>query len=177
MRSTRQYTGLAAIGLCVLLSGLVWKLATARTGGAEASAQRQGHPLPLVAAPTAATGEPEVPDARERAVNLLRLINTSEAEYHAQRGRYATWEELLASPELSRVEHDTGLSYHLAGSVPAPSGEVLPGYLLRFLTATDGASYMLSLQETADHQCRFSLYTNERTLILEARVIGCPCSK
>jgi len=56
------------------------------------------------------TGRGESPPPRDdltHAVNLVRLINTAEAEYRAGRGRYAKWGDLLASGVFDTVKGET----------------------------------------------------------------------
>jgi hypothetical protein len=112
----------------------------------------------------------QAPNAvRTTGVNVVRLINTAEAEYKSAHGGYATWSELYRSGIISKHEKP-GLMF---GNLNLSEGpEVVPGWTLAMIVAADGQSYELSLHNLAD-KCGFSFFSDERGLIYEGSVIGC----
>lgn len=112
----------------------------------------------------------QAPDvARTRGVNVVRLINTAEAEYKSAHGGYAAWPELYRSGIIAEHEKP-GLMF---GNLNLSEGpEVVPGWSLAMIVAADGESYELSLRNLKD-KCQFSFFSDERGLIYEGNVIGC----
>lgn len=112
-----------------------------------------------------------VQDSRMLAVNLVRFLNTSEADYKAKEGGYANWEELKNSAYFlankSRWAQAQGVTI---GFGP----EIIPGWHLSLVRSANGATYQLMLQNVPDKACMFSFFTNQSGLIYEGQVIGCP---
>ncbi|MGB7024863.1 MAG: hypothetical protein WBD73_13775 [Candidatus Acidiferrales bacterium] len=106
---------------------------------------------------------------RTTGVNVVRLINTAEAEYKGAHGGYASWPELYRSGIIARHEK-AGLMF---GNLNLSQGpEVVPGWTLAMMVASDAQSYELSLHNLGD-KCGFSFFSDQRGLIYEGNVIGC----
>jgi len=112
----------------------------------------------------------QAPNAvRTTGVNVVRLINTAEAEYKSTHSGYATWPELYRSGIIAKHEKQGTMFGNLNLS---ESPEVAPGWTLAMLVAADGQSYQLSLHNLPD-KCEFSFFSDQRGLIYEGNVIGC----
>ena len=112
----------------------------------------------------------QAPDAvRATGVNVVRLINTAEAEYKHAHGGYAAWPELYRSGIIAKHEKP-GLMFGNLNLTEGP--EVAPGWTLAMIAAADDQSYELSLHNLKD-KCQFSFFSDQRGLIYEGNVIGC----
>lgn len=112
----------------------------------------------------------QAPNAvRTTGVNVVRLINTAEAEYKNAHGGYAKWSELYRSGIIAKHEKP-GLMFGKLNLSEAP--EVVPGWTLTMIVAADAQSYELSLHNSAD-KCGFSFFSDQRGLIYEGNVIDC----
>lgn len=108
-------------------------------------------------------------DARVTGVNVVRLINTAQAEYKNAHGGYASWPELYRSGIIAKHEK-SGLMF---GNLNLSEGpEVVPGWTLAMIVAADAQSYELSLRNLQD-RCQFSLFSDQRGLIFRGVVIDC----
>jgi len=107
--------------------------------------------------------------ARTTGVNVVRLINTSEAEYKSAHGGYATWPELYRSGIIAKHEK-LGRMFGNPGLSEGP--EVVPGWTLALIVAADGKSYELALRNLQD-KCQFSFFSDQRGLIYQGNVIDC----
>jgi len=108
-------------------------------------------------------------DDRAIGVNVVRLINTAEAEYKSAHSGYATWSELYRSGLIAEHEKP-GLMF---GNLRLSEGpEVVPGWTLAMLVSVDNQSYELSLRNLQD-LCQFSLFSDQRGLIFRGVVIDC----
>ena len=107
--------------------------------------------------------------ARSTGVNVVRLINTAEAEYNSMHSGYATWSELYRSGIIAKHEKQ-GLMF---GDLNLSEGpEVVPGWTLAMIVAANGQNYELSLRDLKD-KCQFSFFSDQRGVIYEGNVIGC----
>ncbi|HEV2313814.1 MAG TPA: hypothetical protein VGR94_00790 [Candidatus Acidoferrales bacterium] len=112
----------------------------------------------------------QAPNAvRTTGVNVVRLINTAEAEYKSAHSGYATWPELYRSGIIAKHEK----ARLMFGNLNLSEGpEVVPGWTLAMIVAADGQSYELALRNLPD-KCQFSFFSDQRGLIYEGNVIGC----
>jgi hypothetical protein len=122
-----------------------------------------------------AGGKSEPAPSRERitAVNFVKTLNAAERSFLHAHGRYATIEELLKSEQK---EHST------QGSAPdrAPlqgvnlqaDSEPIPGFHFRFLIASDGSAYELSLTEIGV-PCGLTLFSSESGALYEGKTVEC----
>ena len=108
-------------------------------------------------------------DERAIGVDVVRLINTAEAEHKSAHGGYAAWPELYRSGIIAKHEKQ-GTMF---GNLNLSEGpEVVPGWTLAMIVAADGQRYELSLHNSAD-RCGFSFFSDQRGLIYQGNVIGC----
>jgi beta-lactamase regulating signal transducer with metallopeptidase domain len=119
--------------------------------------------------------------AREKAtpgdaVNVVRLINTAEADYKMKMGKYASWQDLLDSPTFQETLNRTQNVYHLEKSALASGPEIIPGYQLRLVVSPAGDDYILSLEEAPFEDCSIFFYSDDRGIIQEGKNIGCNSS-
>ncbi|HKV27959.1 MAG TPA: hypothetical protein VJN90_06775 [Candidatus Acidoferrales bacterium] len=108
-------------------------------------------------------------DERAIGVDVVRLINTAEAEYKHAHGGYATWPELYRSGVIAKHQKAWPQFSNL-GLSEGP--EVVPGWTLAMITSADNQSYELSLRNLHD-RCQFSLFSDQRELIYRGVVIDC----
>jgi hypothetical protein len=121
----------------------------------------------LVAALTAQAQAPSMP--RDRALAIIRTINTAQAEVLKTEKKYVGLPQLaqqavFALPELQSVKQGTAL---------APDGGPIPvgSYALRVDPAADGRRYTVAL--VGQIRCSTSWFSNESGAIFEGKPIGC----
>ena len=128
---------------------------------------------------TAQTGEAEH-SRHSLAINLLRGINTAEAEYQGRHGgAYAPWEILVTSEEFTGrgMKWAAQLDPQLANAHFAAAPEILPGWRLRLNVTAGGKGYDLLLEDAIDTKCGYAALTDERGVIRQSKPLGvmdCP---
>jgi len=99
---------------------------------------------------------------------FIRTVNTAELTYHAQRGSYGSWQDLLANQQqylngwLAQFYpqfYPQAPNIHFGG-LP----EVLPGLNLRLNVAPDGRNYVVLVEDAAD-KTGFAFVSDERGMI------------
>jgi hypothetical protein len=123
-------------------------------------------------------GRSEVTESAKRsvAINLLRGINTAEADYRAKHGAYVPWDILVTAEEFTGLgmkwaaRNEPQLANVHFGSAP----EILPGWRLRLNLTADGKGYDLLLEDATDKTCGYAAITDERGLIRQSKIIDCP---
>jgi hypothetical protein len=116
--------------------------------------------LLILIAVSFAADTPTVPGA----VNAVRALNTAEMRYFKAHSKYATAEELSASPELKQMQ-----ASRIWPKAMTASAQPLPDYKLRILTSADGKSYQLSL--IRDASPKTALFSDENGIIYQAEPI------
>lgn len=115
-------------------------------------------------------------ERRSLAANIVRAINTAEANYKQTHGFYATWDALLANGDFS--ENGTKWASEslptVAHAMYGPGPEIVPGWKLRLQLSKDAAKYDLLLQDLTDTKCQFAFVSNESGLIWQGKNIDCP---
>jgi len=129
----------------------------------------------LLVAARAQKPQPQLPNRalkpREKAIEVVRVINTAEYDYRTDHNRFGTWDEVYASGVVTSLEQTWPRMKDLAIS----SGpEVIPGFRLTLLVAEEGAAYSLSLHEMQSHGCGLSVFSDQSGLIYQGTVIDCP---
>jgi len=110
------------------------------------------------------------------AVNIVRAINTAEANYRKKHGAYATWDTLMANGDFTdsgtkwAPESLPTVAHAMYGSGP----EIVPGWKLRLTLSKDGTAYDLLLEDVNDPKCRFAVGSDDRGLIRQSKAIDCP---
>ena len=110
------------------------------------------------------------------AVNIVRAINTAEANFKQKHGTYATWESMFANGDFT----DTGTKWAspsfptVAHAMYGRGPEIVPGWKLRLTVSKDGNAYDLLLEDATDAKCRFAVGSDERGFIRQGRLIDCP---
>jgi hypothetical protein len=136
----------------------------------------------LVAIPVIAAQKKPSPTTQDRqseqhslAVNIVRAINTAEANYKQKHGTYATWDMLVSDGDFT--DHGTKwapesmptVAHAMYGNGP----EIVPGWKLRLLLTKDSNTYVVFLEDANDAKCSYAVISNERGLIRESRPLGC----
>jgi hypothetical protein len=109
------------------------------------------------------------------AVNLLRAINTAEAQFRANHGSFAAWDTLVEAKELT----DEGMNWaarndpELADVHLSPGPEILPGWKLRLHLSSGGTQYDAMLEDTTVKVCGYAAFTDERGVIRQGLTIDC----
>jgi hypothetical protein len=93
-------------------------------------------------------------EERQKAINLVRAINTAEVRYasNAGHGRFVSWTELYDSGLLKELQVSAG-------------PEVIPGYHLDLLASPDGQSFLLALHDEKDGDGLFSVFSDQSGII------------
>jgi hypothetical protein len=128
----------------------------------------------LVAARTQ-TPQAQLPDRsltpREKAIEVVRVINTAEYDFRNDHSRFGTWNEVYASGVVTNLEQTWPRMKDLS---IASGPEVIPGFRLTLLVAEEGGAYSLSLHEMQSHGCGLSVFSDQSGLIYQGTVIDCP---
>lgn len=107
-----------------------------------------------------------------QALQLVRTLNTIQAQHFAAHGQYATKAEMLRELEEGLKQSGGGWDADLAQRVDVESEELLKGWLLDFHSHATG--YLFTLSQKVNDQDRFAprsvLITDEGGEILEATV-------
>jgi hypothetical protein len=109
--------------------------------------------------------------SREKAIEVVRVINTAEYDYRTDHGRFGSWNEVYASGAVTNLEQNWPKMNDLS---IASGSEVIPGFRLTLLVAEDGAAYSLSLHEMQGHGCGLSVFSDQSGLIYQGTIIDCP---
>jgi hypothetical protein len=115
-------------------------------------------------------------ERRSLAVNIVRAINTAEANYKKNHGTYATWDTFIANGDFS----ETGTKWSsesfptVAHAMYGSGSEIVPGWKLRLQLSKDGNAYDLTLEDATDPKCNFAVFSDERGLIRQGKAIDCP---
>jgi hypothetical protein len=106
---------------------------------------------------------------RVDAVNVMRLLNTSEAKCRAKSKKYASLEELVSSGALTETKSSADLgTEELNYAAPA---HLLPGFSIQLTTSRDGDRYQVSLIDDT-HEPHWALFSDEKGLIFEGQPIN-----
>ena len=103
-------------------------------------------------------------------VNTARLINTAEAKYRADNGRYATWNDLYSSSAFTDAK--AIMDKNSMPLTPGLNSQMSSGITLKLLVQGD-SQYEFRLTDETDQACHFSAFSDEKGLIFEGNVIGC----
>jgi hypothetical protein len=129
----------------------------------------------LLVAARAQTPEPQSPNRpltpREKAIEVVRVINTAEYDFRNDHNRFGTWNEIYASGVVTNLEQTWPRMKDLS---IASGPEVIPGFRLTLLVAEEGGAYSLSLHEIQSHGCGLSVFSDQSGLIYQGTVIDCP---
>jgi hypothetical protein len=119
--------------------------------------------------------KPQEPDQaqldRERAVEVVRVINAAEYDYRTDHGRFGSWHEVCAAGDVTNLLQTWP---KIRGLSIAPSDEVIPGYRLTLLVADEGMAYSVSLHDMKTHGCGLSVFSDQSGLIYQGTIIDCP---
>lgn len=113
---------------------------------------------------------------RSFAINLLRAVNTAEADYLKKHGSYANWETLIAEGYFGQSgtkfasEDFPTVAHALYGRGP----EIVPGWRLRLNVSNNGKSYDALLEDVTDPKCGYAGVTDDRGIIRQSMAIDCP---
>lgn len=139
-------------------------------------APSQAQPLALAQKASEKDKSDSDDDRRMLAVHAVRVINTAEAIYRQEQGRYASWEELYGSSALESASQrfrSTPMGNRVPVPTLAPGTEVIPGFELRLVVKPDGSGYNLSLRDIQQRNCGSSFFSDDSGLIDEGKNIGC----
>jgi hypothetical protein len=143
---------LQATGLCLLVAFLILLVA------ARAHAP-QSQPLNRALTP------------REKAIEVVRVINAAEYDYRTDHDRFGSWNEVYASGVVTNLEQTWPKMKDLS---IAPGPEVIPGFRLTLLVAEDATAYSVSLHEMQSHGCGLSVFSDQSGLIYQGTIVDCP---
>ena len=110
---------------------------------------------------------------RISALNFVKMVNTAEREFLQLHGRYATFPELTKSGQGKQNTQAASQDVRGLQSMDLQSqSEPLAGFHLRFIIASDGSEYELSLTETS-RACGFTWFSNESGALYQAKTLTC----
>jgi len=110
---------------------------------------------------------------RISALNFVKMVNTAEREFLQLHGRYASLPELTKSGQASQNTQAASQDVPELQSMDLQSqSEPLAGFHLRFIIASDGSEYELSLTETS-RACGFTWFSNESGALYQAKTLTC----
>jgi|GEM_PF-1983991 len=107
-------------------------------------------------------------DSSESLVKGLRMLNTVEAEYMHQNGRFAAREELLSYIRSRELANRGAINW----DNPQP-------YEVAITTSPDAKRYQIALKHKSsdsdmnDQTCRSAAFTDEAAIIYVGSAIGC----
>ncbi len=110
------------------------------------------------------------------AMNIVRAINTAEANYKKTHGSYASWNDLFSNGDFTdsgtkwSSESFPTVAHAMYGSGP----EIVPGWKLRLNLSKDGAAYDVFLEDVTDSKCGYAVMSDERGMIRQGRSVACP---
>ncbi len=122
----------------------------------------------------------ETPTAEQRAVALLREINTAELSYHDSYQHYGTRMQLLSSKIPQEIEER--MKQHAIGRPGAfvPPQDLsleqpIAGYSLSIYLSPESLHYLVALENNSSEKnpCVWSFYTGDSGVIHQAKPIGC----
>lgn len=114
-------------------------------------------------------------ERRSLAINLVRAINTAEANYKNKQGAYVTWDTLYSNGDFT----DTGTKWApssfptVAHAIYGRGPEIVPGWKLRLNLSKQGSAYDLLLEDVTDPKCNYAVISDERGLIRQGKAIDC----
>jgi hypothetical protein len=129
---------------------------------------------------SSSAGQNPVSAKKTAALLALRSINTAEAQFQQSKGRFGSFEELVASRQFDDA-NVKGLLSQASGATPVldlsttPESAV-PGYHMRLLLAASGRAYSILLTD-ATEQCDAVFGSDERGVIFHGYAFGCDSPK
>ncbi|HUJ29872.1 MAG TPA: hypothetical protein VLY23_01230 [Candidatus Acidoferrum sp.] len=108
---------------------------------------------------------------RERAIEVARVINAAEYDYRTNHDGFGSWNEVYASGAVVNLLQTWPRIRDLS---IAPGEEVIPGYRLTLLVASEGTEHSVSLHDMKSHGCGLSVFSDQSGLIYEGTIIDCP---
>ena len=114
-------------------------------------------------------------ERRSFAINLVRAINTAEANYKKSHGGFANWDSLLGNGDFSESgtkwasESFPTVAHALYGRGP----EIVPGWKLRLQLANNGNAYDLLLEDVNDTKCGYAVASDERGQVRQSKFVEC----
>jgi hypothetical protein len=115
-------------------------------------------------------------ERRSLAVNIVRAINTAEANYRNSHDTYANWDTLFGHGDFS----ENGTKWvsesfpTVAHAMYGRATEIVPGWKLRLNLSNNGNSYDLLLEDATDPKCGYAVVSDDRGMIRQSKIIDCP---
>src|SRR6185312_7077794 len=108
------------------------------------------------------------PAKKTAALLALRSINTAEAQFQQSKGRFGSFEELVASKQFEDANVKDLLSQAATATpvldLSTTPESAVPGYHMRLLLAASGRAYSILLTD-ATEQCDAMFVSDERGVI------------
>ena len=130
----------------------------------------QAEPQKTAPAPSSRENE-----RRSFALNLLKAVNNSEADYMKKHGTYANWETLFSNGyfEPSGTKYVSQDFPTVAHALYSRGPEIVPGWRIRLNVSNSGKSYDALLEDVTDPKCGYAGVTDERGLIRQGKAVDC----
>ena len=126
-----------------------------------------------VALPAGGKSDPAPSRERITALNFVKMLNAAERSFLHTRGRYATIEELIKLEQKQQSTQESSQDQDpLQGANLQGDSEPVPGFHFRFIIASDGSAYELSLTELGV-PCGLTLFSSESGALYEGKTVEC----
>lgn len=114
-------------------------------------------------------------DRSRFAIEMLRVINTEEASFKHEIGRYGSWEELAGREKFAnRLTNLITEAYPRLRTLKISANlNVLPGWRIRLNLSGDGQSYDLRFEDLSDEKCGYAAISDESGVIRQSKAIDC----
>lgn len=113
------------------------------------------------------------PKQRISALNFVKALNAAERTFLHAHGRYATIEELVKSEQKEQGPQASSQdSRPLQTANVQADSEPVPGFHFRFIIASDGSVYELSLTQMGV-PCGLTLFSSESGVLYEGKTVEC----
>jgi len=106
---------------------------------------------------------------------MLRVINTEEASFKHEIGRYGSWEELAGREKFAnRLANLITEAYPRLRNLKISANlKVLPGWRVRLNLSGDSKSYDLRFEDLSDEKCGYAALSDESGVIRQSKAIDC----
>lgn len=112
-----------------------------------------------------------IQEQEQSAVNLLRVINTAEWNFHSQNGQFADFQHLAAAGLLNQETLKIPDTMWPKGFHAANAREPVPGLVLTLYLAADGSGYQVAVMPGSRGPEFWGFYSTQDGIIYKMRAI------
>lgn len=111
-------------------------------------------------------------ETKAKAVNFLRLVNTTELMFH-RTGGFADFDELKKKGELESVAKKF---FPNDPTLATDGADPLPGWTFKFTMSKDQKNYQMAVRYKGMKSCAPLFYTDEGGVIYQSAALDCKLS-